>query len=556
MRTTQGMTFTLAIILGMVAICQGCAPVSTADATSSVPSFIQITHARSENSARSFPALCAETIEGRYEIEKSAVSDEVQATEIVNTADADIRKLRELLPGLEFDKPSVCIVTADLLTGKALTASYCLDGVAVTTTEYIASKEYLGALICAAGVAEPWVAYGLAAQINGSTPDSEALAAYYSDEENMDTLDLFGARFFSTVAGEDTVIARETAASLTDFMLRRYGESYVESLIGTADNPDLTSVKNDWLAFIGVTTAYHSAYEGVFTGYRFERSGSFDIVITAPFAIYEIVMQDEERCLLTSASNIEAFLYKNKMGVEELIRRLADIPCADLLELDNVIVYDIDETADPPDVYTNKHLNIVFLHTPYIEYGHLHEAVHVYTPYNAPDKEYEEIYAMLVEGFACYMTTAVTNEYSCWKTDMSTGEFSDVNYLLLLRVIDKNCDGSTFANYYTDPDKIEKLFTEYYFSNGGSAESLNSFNPSLYMDALSYAINSIYEDNPTDKPGYRYPLYESFVTYLVNTYSLEQVIRAISDCTDTDKIFGKSPDELLTGWKAYLVDRA
>jgi hypothetical protein len=50
-----------------------------------------------------------------------------------------------------------------------------------------------------------------------------------------------------------------------------------------------------------------------------------------------------------------------------------------------------------------------------------------------------------------------------------------------------------------------------------------------------------------------YPIYESYVTYLVNNYSLDHVIEANMDSDSFEEIFGKTFEVSFEEWKEYIL---
>lgn len=513
---------------------------------------------RSSDCIRTYKEWTVETSYASYAIEIEAVENQQQAEELIQKTEADLEKLREHLPGIDLNNPTIFIVIADLAEGKKVKASYASGSTVITDSDKVLSGEYLAALISsAAKINQPWIAYGIASMIRNDLPEDENLKLFYKNGGDINILGLFGARFYEEIAGEDFLYAKDTASSLVRYIQTQYGTDAIEDLILQKSTLDLSSVKADWLNHIEADVKYTYPFKNMFDSYEFLHSSDSSIQIIAPFASYQIKMQTEETYFLNSVDRLELFLYKNKKAVEELLSILNESPAAKFLNLNELLNYDIDESASPSTSYTDKPTNVTYLHERGIEYAHLHEAAHVYQPFNVPaNKEDTDLYGWVIEGFASYMTTQVTNEFSCYITNLSDGTITDLDYLILARAIERNWDGSTYFQHgYSDSAsnsaKLERYLKEYYLLHD-TIIGLETFDRSFYMDALAYAIAKAVGNDVSDKKINRYPQYESFVGYLVNQYSLEHVIQTVADYAMIKEVFGKSAEELFVEWERYL----
>ncbi|WP_143524482.1 hypothetical protein [Roseburia sp. 499] len=96
-----------------------------------------------------------------------------------------------------------------------------------------------------------------------------------------------------------------------------------------------------------------------------------------------------------------------------------------------------------------------------------------------------------------------------------------------------------------DTEETKKIL-ELYKNAGGSMEE-KEFNHTLF--------NDIYVHENIEKYGleiaiqnYDYPYYESFINYLIENYSLEDVIEVVTKHQTVEETFGKNFEELQQEW--------
>ena len=85
-----------------------------------------------------------------------------------------------------------------------------------------------------------------------------------------------------------------------------------------------------------------------------------------------------------------------------------------------------------------------------------------------------------------------------------------------------NYNGQAFKSTFGNAVEFEQYFLDYYIKHGGKNGPLEQFDNSIFIDSISYA--TIKTDNLFVNRNLMYPIYESYVTYLVNNYSLDHVI--------------------------------
>ena len=139
------------------------------------------------------------------------------------------------------------------------------------------------------------------------------------------------------------------------------------------------------------------------------------------------------------------------------------------------------------------------------------------------------------EGFACYGALQV-KEYC----GIDIGSFKDADFLW--------CQAKMLESAGI---KEAKDILELYGQLGGSMEE-DKFDHTLF--------NNVYVYSNVEKYGleeavqrYGYPYYESFITYLIENYSLEDVIEVVTNHHTLEEIFEKNFEELQQEWLRNLI---
>jgi len=506
-------------------------------------------HQRDEISSRIFNVFKMETENAFYEIENKEDIDEVGAESIINEIEDLINSIISYNENLFVTKPIIVITQLDIQTGKDFKEAYNINNIVVAKFEMLDTYDLASCIIGAmSGIMDHWLLYGIAGSVMDITTDPDQLRAYYSDSDNLNTLDFFGMRFMNEFNGEDTSYAKQTAIALYKYIEDKYGFDSIVSLEPQIQINITKDMKNEWLKSIGVSNIYNSMYDGLFIGYRFIDKGDHAITIISSFAEYNIVMQEDERFLLSSIDNLELFLYKNLMGVTELKERLSASKHYDKLNTDGVIVYEIDQSLNHSRY--NSIRGLIELNTFYIESAHIHETMHYifqgYYPIQGTDS-----YTYLSEGLACYLSSTATKFYT-YVTDPLKNKSYYSEHDVISSVNERNANGQTLMNAFENSQVLERNLLDYYLSHGGEIGPLDDFSKSLFTDAMAYALLKTYDDNLEHAKSY--PIYESYVTYLIKNYSLDHVIEANIDCESFEEIFGKSHETIYEEWKDYLFN--
>jgi hypothetical protein len=302
-------------------------------------------HQRDDISLRIFDIYKCETENAFYEIEVMEGIDLQRADYIIDEIDELISNIISYSEKLYITKPTIIITQFDIKTGMDFEQAYCINNTIVAKFEMLDTYEFTSHIIRAmSNIIDPWLIYGISGTVMNTSIDMNQLQTYYSNPDNLSTLDFIEPRFIYELNGENTVFAKETAIAYCKYIYDKYCYNSIVTFDPQIKIMENKRMKNEWLKSIGVTHIYNSIYSGLFRGYKFTINRDDSITILSPFAKYNIVMQENQRFLLTSIDNLELFLYKNMMGVAELKKRLSVSPHYDELKTDETIIYEIDES--------------------------------------------------------------------------------------------------------------------------------------------------------------------------------------------------------------------
>jgi hypothetical protein len=556
----------LAVIMVFQCSCGKSEPAETIDATPKTEKlvgtkeltdfsveFTEGRHNRDDILPRVFGVWIAETETAQYQVESTTLTDS-DAKELVALVENDIRQIRDYTGISPDPKPVVIIAQSDKF-GNPLGTAYRSGNTAVMSPSLINSNEHYASLASAViCTAEQWIGQGVCELLVNGVPDSKYLADYYNGGGDTDILGLFCARFDDRLCGiKEATAARATAASLVHYM--------VEKGMDLLKPGDIASVKQDWLSSIGVNSAYRYPYEGEFTGFWIESSSNeaYDFVLNSDLAVYHIAWQDDKSCLMSSVHDLEYFLHRNNSGLmmlkDSILANGTDQMIAGTSEK---LTYYIDETgyrtaitmegAMPsgeiflPDTYSASHRS-------------LREAVYSFA--GTASKKWLQV------GLSEYYSALVLNDYEFMVEERDGFRNCDYRYLLMRGLV-FNSDAFELKNsewgksYYSD-------ILDYYLSHGGSMAAQTDFDPVLFYNAAAFtSLNSnktkAYDSWLDTRPiAVKYNISEegsemdnyqcgSFVSYLVKTYSLKDVMSVYSDYSKFVSVFGKGYEELKADW--------
>ena len=157
------------------------------------------------------------------------------------------------------------------------------DGEIYCTPDDVTDGSYRRELVKAyLEITEPWKIAGAYGLVFGDEVDNEALASYYSDENNFPTLSLFAAYFIGDLSfSVPQTIIQDTATSFTDFLLSEYD---VNTFLGCTSND---GYRQAWLNSLGIAIAYQPAYNLEFLdGAVYTSSEAYPLIITTDNRVY------------------------------------------------------------------------------------------------------------------------------------------------------------------------------------------------------------------------------------------------------------------------------
>jgi hypothetical protein len=195
---------------------------------------------------------------------------------LYETVLADTTVLSELLA---LDRPLEITLVPETPSGDVLTAGNAL----ICTPDDVLEGDYQKALVQAAtGFDELWKLAGVYGLAFGEAVDEAELVAYYSEEENRNTLSLFPTYFLSAYTDRLTLnSAQDTAASFTNFILTTAGAEAFAQPIGQ------DAYRQDWLDSLGVTIPWQPLYDLSFLeDAQFSSSEDYELIITTDNRVY------------------------------------------------------------------------------------------------------------------------------------------------------------------------------------------------------------------------------------------------------------------------------
>lgn len=502
----------------------------------------EINQPRTETCARSFDAWKVSGIYAEYIIEKTVEQDKNAALQLVEKIEEQEREILEYIDWKVDNPISVWIVNTDIVGTGNITDSYVLDKKIITGKEQIENGEYFATYVKkATGIQNSWIAYGITGTVTEkeATKDSgKELARYYENTEDMRILGLADTRFLSGICSEEEIqIAKKTAISFYTYWKEQQGTDDIKKLGESLKGKNLTEEKNNWLTSIGVKKEYAYPYEGLYDiTVGISKKYSKGISASGTYANYEIKLQDDSAYFMSSVENVERFLYENQKGAKELHDYLGKAENSNLLHLDRKASYIIEEKNNSYQElggYTDISTGEITIDSPYVLYCHLHELTHLWSQAKQQDSTMDKIW--FGEGFACYGALQV-KEYC----GIDIGSFKDADFLW--------CQAKMLESAGI---KEAKDILELYGQLGGSMEE-DKFDHILF--------NNVYVYSNVEKYGleeavqrYGYPYYESFITYLIENYSLEDVIEVVTNHHTLEEIFEKNFEELQQEWLRNLI---
>ena len=533
-----------------------CTPSSTLEEPA-VYEFLEVNHQRDEYLPRIFDVYQTETELAVYQIEAAGITKQ-DAAGIVASIEANLSRLREFMACTLSSKPSLIIVSDNVPSGKLETPE--LRG---TTAIFSMRMATDGSYLTTAARAllsdrAPWVVYGACSRLFGA-PERQTVADYLENCDDFGIMSLSGVRFYACVCGTEAVArAADISALLLQYIDDEYGADALQKVLEGTSELNMDEVKLAWLASLGVDRTYEPEYGDFFELVSFSSAEGYEVTATCERATYSIKWVPDKAACLVNADTLETFLYKCTNGIdmlETLLLENIDEP-EKLLNIGEHLTFYVDESEYGVGGLigkTDSRTNTIWLYTMGPKTAYMHELAHMFVP---AEKQW------IGEGIADYINEMPFGDY-VFRIKSILGYENCDRRLALSRAC---YDGS--YPWGEDVDEVAVLangtwLPEYYLSHGGSFASDAELDAGLYLDARAYMQYKRYEylgtpekffsiESSARRDGEDYGDYVSFVNYLVNNYSLRQVLSLCTDYASLEQTFGKDFQTLYDEWYTWL----
>lgn len=425
-----------------------------------------------------------------------------------------------------------------LIDDQAIDYPYRIGNSVVITYTAFEKENYIEAILSAYfSCNEEWMLRGVKELIYGSPVDTAELKGYYNRESKMKDLHLNPWTFSRQFNTRDLKTIESTAARLVKFIDESYGRKKLYTLFETPRKIEevlgvsYTELKNEWLKSIGCVRVYSYEYDNFFDGFFcIEKENYLSI-------IGKDVRYDIYKEIFDSTDDLDLFLYRNITGREktvELIKEHSKDAKNIRLNIDiHYLIMRIDNKLALISWMNSLGQSLLDSEPN----AHVHEAVHLYiASYLSPISE-----IWLHEGMCEYF-------------DILYGEYDkELNYDTLNAI--GNIEGTFFGEVRKE-----------YIRRGGNLSSLSEFDYPLYIDVLAYIsflyptvanqyyidFESVYDIKMDEYKNLTYPQAASLVSYMVNTYSLSDVLTICGSFNKFESVTGKSFNEVYIDWRNYI----
>ena len=297
--------------------------------TGGTETIIRETHKRDENISRNFEMLTMEYGNMVYHTE-IAVAD--KESENLASYEEELLEIKHLAGKIEKAAKAFSLEKADNYTDIYFVENAPEGGIYFYNNDVLVDKEVLetdqfaSSLIGLLYDCEEWVGYGMNGYINDVAADETFLKEYYSKEENIADLSLFGGKFYELNEDEEERNAvQQTAISLFAYIAK---EKDIKVLFET-DNSSTEQImawKNEWLQERNSQGVYENEREAIARSVRFYPGNweypvrmywnqcIFHLNETAMALINVTNMADfesEALLALEDAAGIDTYLYEN-----------------------------------------------------------------------------------------------------------------------------------------------------------------------------------------------------------------------------------------------------
>lgn len=496
----------------------------------------------------------------KWQVKKS------EAIKVTEKIDAQLAQMTSYCGPID-EKIQVHVVSMNI-ADISLRDAYAAGDTVYLTFEHIRLENYLEALARTyLHQYPPWIAYGVAGVIAGDFLSEAYIADYFHYVDNTDLLRLTGVRFCRAICGEyDVAVAKGIASSLVRYLKK---QSVDDTLLSVLHTSDIVEAKRAWLEDIGVEMPYAYAYEAFWDGIDFSQSALYNMVMDSTdlrFAINWNMghVQPKEGYRAFNASALEQLVITSTMALQQTKGVISkNVTKAQQTELQEPVTFVIDERlfdqyAQQMTKVNKALLEVVDVVSPVDRevwltpqsidplqtgYAIAHEIVHVFLP---------EEHLWLREGLASYIAMTLPR---CDVPYQNLDGLYEMLYTLQ--------QGEAVSLDAEDEQMMHDLVAVVacYEKNGGSLASKTTFNPVLYTHAAAITITpaQVSPDDAAFSIGERewhgsitHASYTSFVSYLVQKYTLKNVIKVAVSYDRLEKVFGKPLDALQADWMKSL----
>ena len=479
-----------------------------------------------------------------FSIEESVFAPE-QASDLLARVAEDMRVIAATVP-VESKPYTVYVVETPLhgMIQQVGDAVYC-------TANDILSGAYRAELIAVmTELPAYWKCVGLSGVLFDSSIDTAALRTYYEQADSLEILSLFPAYFHTVFASEgDMLVARNTAVSLTDYMINQYG---METFLQT-DRPE---DQQDWLTLLGVGCNYSDPYAAALAEYSYSFwEEEYPLAVTTDHGDTIFIRYKEGD--LDSPSQLRAFLYESKVGLQKILDGIA-------LEAPYYLQAILDNYSPIHIYYDPAFHSRVSQRWIEIELGNSQDYVH-------------EMTHILIHQPS---NNRATFDREAWKYEAISQYFS-VAFYQPPRTIKRFYEGTQkMINYYCDPDNIKdlselsldgfryRITQEYLKHYGALVENWLDYDIGTYWKIVAQEQTKVRHANPgiefewaqsigsasnwhIRKRGGNELTYlqaYSFGDYLISQQGLSPFLKYCLEDTEFDEAFGLSYEEAKEAW--------
>lgn len=455
---------------------------------------------------------------------ENAVYDGGDVGPLFDQIAADTETLRTLFPD-NFHSPSIIVVK------KTIRGVQLVEDRVYCTPDDIFSGDYRDMLTAASlGFAEIWMNQGAAGWAFGAEADAAKLMQHYQAADDLDMLSLFAAYFLDAFASEEEqALAHETAVSLFAHGMNTLG-------ITAFQEENRETLRQTWLASIGVSRAYADPYPYIFEGYTYNaytNSKDYPLIVTTAkgdtMYVRQLNLADTPQSIMKNLSEAQESINMLFALFAEVVPERYDEIVQNYAE---PIAYYSDPTANS---YTKLQSRSIYINS-YKFF--LHESMHILFP-----KFYEADERWKYEALGEYVSDFLVQPYG--RKRVLYEQLVESEYYQQLMEGVKEYDDTTYAREryleaYGMPSNCEevnvgehcKLVCAYAYHNPNPGDN-------RWMMSIAMRYSTARKKYPASG-GHELTMVQAscFMAHLVESYSLATVIDYCLDDVTFEEAFG------------------